>query len=108
MNFKKAGGQIFGVDLTKAERDALNKEIYKAIMVADEQYIRNYQAMALSVLHKEFGWGKDRIRKFYDAFKKQHKDLLHYYEMPDEEAFLCRKMLESELNIDLDKWDKES
>ena len=68
MRIKKAGGKVFGAVLTAAERKAMDMEINRQIVEADRRYADDIDAMVLYTLHVHLGFGKKRLRKFYDAF----------------------------------------
>lgn len=65
-------------------------------------------SMVLYVLHKEFGFGKERLKRFYKAFHKHVLGLGQHYEMNDEGdlAWLCRHKL-MEIGIDIQEWAEE-
>lgn len=68
MRIKKAGGKVFGAVLTAAEKKAMDMEINRQIVEADRRYADDIDAMVLYTLHVHLGFGKKRLRKFYDAF----------------------------------------
>ena len=47
MRVKKAGGRVFGAELTAAERQALNIEINRQIVEADKRYTDDLDATVL-------------------------------------------------------------
>ena len=67
MRIKKAGGKIFGAVLSAAEKKAMDMEINRQIVEADRRYADDIDAMVLYTLHVHLGFGKKRLRKFYDA-----------------------------------------
>ena len=81
MRVKKAGGKVFGAVLTAAERKAMDMEINRQIVEADRRYADDIDAMVLYTLHVHLGFGKKRLRKFYDAFSAEHDRLIQYYQM---------------------------
>ena len=76
MRIKKAGGKVFGAVLTAAERKAMDMEINRQIVEADRRYADDIDAMVLYTLHVHLGFGKKRLRKFYDAFSAEHYPVL--------------------------------
>lgn len=52
------------------------------------------------------GFGKKRLRKFYDAFSAEHDRLIQYYQMPDDYTWLCKEMLKR-IGVDVEAWNKE-
>ena len=60
--------------------------------------------VVLFLLHSKFGFGKDRCRRFYEAYAKEYKEILSQYE---EVTF---ERLRSDLlryGIEVEKWNKE-
>lgn len=104
---KKSGGKIFGAQFTAAEQKAMEIEFKKCFAEFNERNSNELGAMILWVLHEEFGFGKERLKKFYDVFSPAIKALSDRYEMDDTEGpWLCtRKLLE--YGIDISKWNQE-
>ena len=104
---KKANGKIFGASLTVAERKAMELEIKRQIAEYDKKHERDLEATALWVLHDIFGFGKDRLKKFYDSYSDSIEALAKHYEMDqDDQAWLCEEKLR-EFGVDLDIWEQE-
>ena len=106
MRVKKAGGKVFGAVLTAAEKKAMDMEINRQIVEADRRYADDIDAMVLYTLHVHLGFGKKRLRKFYDAFSAEHDRLIQYYQMPDDYTWLCKEMLKR-IGVDVEAWNKE-
>jgi hypothetical protein len=94
--------------LTNAQLRAAEKEIRAQIRKADLEYSRNFAAGVLWAMHKEFGFGKNRLRRMWDAYTKMHDELKRYYELEDgdEICFVCKEKLK-EIDVDVDAWDME-
>ena len=58
---------------------AARREIKRQILEAQNQYDDLSDALMLWTLHTEFGFGKDRLERFYRAFLTQNKELQKYY-----------------------------
>lgn len=107
MRVLKSNGKICGANLSNAEKKALQIELDKYAA----QYIRGMQeeldAIILWQLHTQLGFGKKRLKRFYDGFRQVVKELSDYYDASDEENIrLCQFKLK-EYGIDLDEWSKE-
>lgn len=100
MRIKKAGGKVFGAALTAAEKKAMDMEINRQIVEADRRYADDIDAMVLYTLHVHLGFGKKRLRKFYDAFSAEHDRLIQYYQMPDDYTL-------KRIGVDVEAWNKE-
>lgn len=108
MRIKKFNGKPYGVELTAAERKAMNLEINRQILEKDEQYKENIDAMILYVLMTHYGWRKKRLRKFWRAFLEEHKKLTEFYQMdePGDNEWLAHRKLR-EIGVDIHQWYKE-
>lgn len=60
-------------------------------------------AAILWVLHERFGFGRKRLREFYDAFSAEHNALAEWYDMPHETPYICRQRL-LKIGVDVDAW----
>ena len=98
--------QVFGAVLTAAEKKAMDMEINRQIVEADRRYADDIDAMVLYTLHVHLGFGKKRLRKFYDAFSAEHDRLIQYYQMPDDYTWLCKEMLKR-IGVDVEAWNRE-
>ena len=76
MRVKQFKGKVYGADLTAKERKAMELEINRQIAEADRQHANDFDAMVLYVLHTHLGFGKKRLRRFYDAFSAEHDKLI--------------------------------
>ena len=83
MNFIKGKNKIIGVDLSKAERKALDDEVRKAMVEYDRKNAFEIDAMVMWILHEQFGFGPKRLKKFHDNFAVSIKALIQRYELND-------------------------
>jgi hypothetical protein len=108
MRAKSYRGKVYGVEMTAAERQAMNKEIDRQILEKDRQYAADLDAMVLVTLMEAYGWKGKRLRKFWDAFIQTHKSLRQHYEMHgvgDQEWLAHQKL--KEIGVDVHQWYKE-
>lgn len=106
MRIKQYKGKVFGADFTAKERTAMNMEINRQIIEADKKYTNDIDAMVLYTLHVHLGFGKKRLRRFWEAFQQEHKALIEYYQMPDDGAWLCQRKLK-DIGVNVEEWNKE-
>lgn len=108
MRIKKSSGMIFGADLTSAERKALQIEVDRQLAEYTRKHWKSTDAIVLYSLAKTFGFGKTRLKKFFDEFGNRIEELIKHYELSDEDsAWICIEKLKEEYDIDLDEWEKE-
>ena len=106
MTFKKFGGKPFAVELNKKEQKILDEEINKQLLEADAKFTNDMDACVLWVLHTHLGFGYRRLRRFWNAFKAEHKRLREHYEMPEDSAWLALYKLK-EMGVDVEAWNAE-
>lgn len=107
MIVKKAAGKVYGAHFTAAEKKAMNMEIQKQLAELNRKHEREIDSMILWVLHSQFGFGPERLKRFYDTFATSIEKLLGRYEMDDsDQIWLCTHLLK-EYGVDLDKWREE-
>ena len=93
--------------LTGSQR-AIDAEIHRQILKADRQYSLNFAACVLWALHVVFGFGPVRLRRFWEAYDKIHRQLRKYYELDaEDEPFVCLAKLR-EIGVELEKWEEEA
>ena len=93
----------YRANFTASEREAMSKEIRRQIVEMDRKHSDDLDAMVLYTLHAKFGFGKKRLRQFYEAMLEEHDKLIKHYEMPDEYPWLCKYKLK-EIGVDIEQW----
>ena len=86
--------------------NGIESAIKAQIAVYEREHALDVDAMILYALHTHLGFGKDRLKKFFDAFINDHKALIAHYEMPNDGAYLSRVKLK-EIGVDVEEWNKE-
>lgn len=104
--FKKGfNKKVVGIGLNRAEREALDREVRKAIAEYDAKNAMEIDAMILWILHEQFGFGPKRLKRFHDNFITELRALTDRYELPKTDTpWLCMHKLE-QYGIDLNEWD---
>lgn len=105
MNVKKSGNKIFGASLNAREKKAMDIEIRRQLAEYTKNHTDEIDAIILLTLHECFGFGKKRLRKFYDIFGNHINELVERYEL-DDPAWISKQKLK-EYGIDLNIWEKE-
>lgn len=92
---------------TAAHKKTIDYEIRRQLAEAEQNHNTELDSMILWVLHEKFGFGKKRLKKFYDCFADEIKALTERYCMDDaDDAWLCTRKLK-EAGIDIYEWSKE-
>jgi len=98
--------------LTAAEQKRIDELVDKAVheeaLRVEKELRADVDAMILYVLHAHYGWGKKRLREFWDVFIEEHRELRNHYEMhsPGDNAYLARRKLQ-EIGVDVMAWEAE-
>lgn len=82
-------------------KKAMIEEIDRQILARDREFQLDVDTMVLWTLYHVFGWGKVRLKRFYDAAFKEHERMREYFQMQDlypERAILKEK------GIDVEAW----
>lgn len=108
MVVKKHKGKVYGATFTTAEKQAIELEVRRQLLEFDEQYTHDLDAMVLYTLHKRKGWGKKRLKEFWDGFVEEHNALRDFYQMDGagDNEWLVRKKLK-DIGVDVEEWYKE-
>ena len=108
MRVKKHNGKVYGADFSTAQREAVEKELGRMMAEANEKNAANFDSLVLYVLYAHYGWKKDRLKKFWMAFCKEHKELCDRYRMygVGDNTWLAKKKLQ-EIGVDVAEWYKE-
>lgn len=107
---EKEGGKVKALvrypkqyGLSRKQEKAMQAEVMRQL---NENMSSDLEATFLWALHEEFGFGSERLRRFYNAVVNHRQQLVDHYEMSDDPEFiLIRKLLE--IGVDLKQWDKE-
>lgn len=95
------------IQLSQKERKAMNDEINRQILERDEAFSLDFDSTVLWTLHICFGFGKKRLRRFWDTFLAEHNRLREYYQMdPEDNGWLCRRKLK-DIGVDVEEWYRE-
>lgn len=90
--------------MTSQQKKAMNDEINRQILEHDEMFAVDNDATVLWTLHTCFGFGKKRLRRFWEACLKEHARLREYYQMePDDDGWLYRYKLK-QIGVDVQAW----
>lgn len=84
---------------------AIQHEANLEYIKAKDQISMDIDAACLWALHQAFGFGYDRLKRFYIAVGIEHSKLAKHYETDG--TYPERHLLETELRINLNDWSKE-
>lgn len=92
---------------TAGQKKQLSAEIRKQVAVENERYERDYDTLILYVLHTEFGFGRERLLRFFREMANARRYLKAFYKSDSGivdltiDIFAMRKRI-TESNLDPD------
>lgn len=89
--------------MSKEEKRALQAEVSRQARQISDRFALELDATILWALHSEFGFGADRLRRFYDCVYQNREALLRRYDMHDDAEFILLHKLR-EIGVDVQKW----
>jgi hypothetical protein len=92
--------------LNSVEQKAMNEEIGRQVREFTNNLALELDASILWALHEEFGFGKERLKRFYQTAAESREQLIQKYEMQDDAKFICMHKLK-EIGVDLVEWEKQ-
>lgn len=105
--FKRAGKQVYGVELTAAERKALDEEAGRAMAEYTRKHDLEIEAIVLYQVRQLLDLDDGALKGFYAAFSVELEELIKRYELTGNEApWLCTERLKED-GIDIEQWHKE-
>lgn len=94
--------------MTKRERTFIQSSIQKQLAEYERKHGIEMDAMILWDLHVLFGFGKNRLRVFYDHFGEDIGALIARYEDEKvDKVWFAADKLKEEMGIDIRKWAAE-
>lgn len=105
--FKKALGKIYGIEFSKAEKEAMEKELHSQMIEYDRMHENEIDAMMLLALHKLAGFGPKRLKEFYCGFQPMLQQLLQDYNAGVLETEWVFTQALKDYGIDISEWRSE-
>lgn len=93
--------------LNSEQKKAMNKEINRQILENDMKFSKDYDAAVLWTLRVCYGFGRKRIRRFWDCFLAEHQRLRECYEQNPGSKETDYKELLKKIGVDIDAWYEE-
>ena len=106
---------VKGIDRFPGIRQEILKEARREVFEQKRCLDDDFDAAVLWALHQAFGFGADRLRRFYDAFIANYDEMRAYYLGTDADgeevvdgtvAFACKAHL-LRIGVDVAEWNKE-
>jgi len=91
---------------TLAGLEAMHKEMNRQIVEYDRSNELNIDAIILWQLHTQLGFGKKRLKRFYDNFVPEYNRMIDQYEGNKTRLDGCLSLLDG-IGVDLRTWHDE-
>lgn len=95
------------LDYRDARREmfrAVNAELAKAT----DRFYYDEVTVILWVLHETFGFGKDRLKRFYDNYSKVNNQLKAHYELKDNDLHYLTQELLKGIGVTIEEFEREA
>lgn len=92
------------IKLTNKQRKVLAEEVKTMFFGRLEEYDLEFDAMVLYSLHKAFGFGRDRLARFYNTYFREADELKKRYE-EETPGFPAAAELKK-IGVDVERWHK--
>ena len=94
-------------NLSSSEEKAMKAELKRQFQEFDRRHTLELDALVLWSLHEQLGYGKKRLKRFYERFNKSLKEMGERYDFDDaDKIWLCQFKLK-EIGIDIEEWDRD-
>ena len=84
----------------------MEDKVNQMLVARHREFADDVDYMILYILHRYFGFGLIRLRRFYEAFIVENEALIKHYEIPDAGVYISRKEMNA-IGIDFEKWNQE-
>lgn len=93
--------QVANTVLDGVGKEALQTEIHNRLVEQERKISIDIDASVLWVLHVKYGWGKQRLKAFYNALFEEHRNVRQFYDIDD---VYPERMKLKERGIDVETW----
>ncbi len=91
--------------LNKSQQKALDNEVNRQLKDMKNEFLMDADAMILYTLHKEFGFGKQRLIKFFKTFINDYGKFIDEYDV--EGGWMAAYRLKEATGLDIKELHKE-
>ena len=95
------------LDYRDARREmfrAVNAELSKAT----DRFFYDEVTIILWCLHETFGFGKERLRRFYNNYNKVNSQLKEHYQFKDNDLHYLTEQLLAGIGVSIEEFEKEA
>lgn len=85
-------------------KDTMMSEIHKNLVEKEKELALDVDTCVLWTLHNKYGWGKQRLKKFYLDLFEEHLNMRKYYDIDD---MYPERIKLKEKGVDVEAWYNE-
>lgn len=97
-----------GMKQTLAYRDARRqvlREVNQELTKATDRFFYDEVTVILWVLHQQFGFGKERLKKFYVNYNKENQKLRDHYAASDQDLHYITSHLLEKIGVSVEEFE---
>lgn len=91
-------------NITNKQRKAMLSEIRRQCVENTRQYEKELDSVVLYILHRHFGFGKERLGRFYDLMFKERYEMQRFFMDEDGECIteyaMRQELLKDGIDVD--------
>ena len=84
----------------------MDAEINRQILEKHAEFTDDVDYMIMHILHKHFGFGATRLKRFHEAFITENDGLVKHYEIPDAGVYIARRDMNA-IGCNIEAWNNE-
>lgn len=82
-------------------KEIMMAEIHKSILEREKVLAMDLDTCAIWTLYNKYGWGKQRLKKFYNELFEEHLNMRKFYDIDD---LYPERLKLKEKGIDIEAW----
>ena len=106
MRVKKSKGGGNKAVLSTSEKQAIDREIRRQLAEYDRKHELEICALVMWQLHEQFGFGKKRLKRFFDGYSNAMDKLVQRYEVEDADMMWDFIKKINGIGVDIEMWYK--
>ena len=89
-------------------RKQVLREVNAELAKATDRFYYDEVTVILWVLHETFGFGRDRLKRFYDNYSRVNNQLKEHYSMQDNDLHYLTEQLLAGIGVTIEEFEREA
>lgn len=89
-------------------RKQVLREVNAELAKATDRFYYDEVTVILWVLHETFGFGRDRLKRFYDNYSLVNNQLKEHYSMQDNDLHYLTEQLLAGIGVTIEEFEREA